>query len=102
MYKEKFPTLTFKRWHPFILNVLENDVSKSLAIFKVLEFFNIDKKEAIAFGDGENDIDMIELVGFGIAMGNANEKLKSVVDFVTKDSDEDGIMYVLDKYGILK
>lgn len=101
-YKEKFPTLTFKRWHPSILNVLENDVSKSLAILKVLEFFNIDKKEAIAFGDGENDIDMIELVGFGIAMGNANGKLKSVADFVTKGSDEDGIMYALDKYGILK
>ena len=62
-YIKKFPHLTFKRWHPFVLNVLQEDVSKSLAIKKVLKYFDIDKSEAIAFGDGENDIDMVELVG---------------------------------------
>jgi Cof subfamily protein (haloacid dehalogenase superfamily) len=100
-YKQKFPQLTFRRWHPYVLNVLQEDVSKSLAIMKTLNFFGIDKSEAIAFGDGENDIDMLELVGFGIAMGNGNEKLKNVADFVTKPSSEDGIDYALKKYGII-
>ena len=50
-YKVRFPQLTFKRWHPFILNVLEEDVSKSKAIIKVLEYFGLDKSEAVAFGD---------------------------------------------------
>lgn len=100
-YIQHFPELTFKRWHPFILNVLKEDVSKSLAIKKVLEYFSIDKSEAIAFGDGENDIDMLELVGLGIAMGNGNEKLKQVADFVTKKSSEDGIAVALKKYGII-
>jgi HAD superfamily hydrolase (TIGR01484 family) len=76
-YIYKFPQLTFKRWHPFVLNVLQEEVSKSLAIIKVLQYFDIDKSEAIAFGDGQNDIDMLELVGLGIAMGNGNEKLKN-------------------------
>jgi hydroxymethylpyrimidine pyrophosphatase-like HAD family hydrolase len=84
-----------------VLNVLQEEVSKSLAIMKTLDFFGIDKSEAIAFGDGENDIDMLELVGLGIAMGNGNEKLKTVADFVTKPSSEDGIDYALKKYGII-
>jgi len=83
-YKQKFPQLIFKRWHPYVLNVLQEDVSKSLAIIKTLNFFGIDKSEAIAFGDGENDIDLLELVGLGLAMGNGNLKLKNVADFVTK------------------
>jgi Cof subfamily protein (haloacid dehalogenase superfamily) len=100
-YIKRFPNLNFKRWHPFVLNVLQEDITKSLAIIKVLEYFDIDKSEAIAFGDGENDIDMLELVGLGIAMGNGHEKLKSTADFVTKKSNEDGIEFALQKYGIL-
>ncbi|WP_078433688.1 Cof-type HAD-IIB family hydrolase [Metabacillus halosaccharovorans] len=100
-YIQKFPQLSFKRWHPYVLNVLQEDVSKSLAIVKTLEFFGIDKSEAVAFGDGENDVDMLELVGLGIAMGNGNEKLKNVADFVTKPSNKDGIDYALKKYGII-
>ncbi|MCJ8008170.1 Cof-type HAD-IIB family hydrolase [Lederbergia wuyishanensis] len=100
-YIHKFPHLTFKRWHPYVLNVLQEEVSKSLAISKVLSYFGIDKSEAIAFGDGENDIDMLELVGLGIAMGNGNEKLKKVADFITKTSGEDGIEFALKKYEII-
>jgi hydroxymethylpyrimidine pyrophosphatase-like HAD family hydrolase len=83
------------------LNVLKEEVSKSLAIFRVLEFFNLDKSEAIAFGDGANDIDMLELAGLGIAMGNGNDQLKKVADFVTKKSSEDGIEFALKKFGII-
>ncbi|HJF31384.1 MAG TPA: Cof-type HAD-IIB family hydrolase [Sporosarcina psychrophila] len=100
-YIKKFPHLTFKRWHPFVLNILQEEVSKSLAIIKVLQYFDIDKSEAIAFGDGENDIDMLELVGLGIAMGNCNENLKKVADFVTKKSSEDGIEFALKMYGVI-
>lgn len=100
-YIQRFPHLTFKRWHPFVLNVLQEEVSKSLAILKVLQYFDIDKSEAIAFGDGENDIDMLELVGLGIAMGNGNKNLKEIADFVTKKSSEDGIDFALKKFGII-
>lgn len=101
-YKNKFPHLTFKRWHPYILNVLQHDVSKSVAILNVLEYFGIDQCEAVAFGDGENDIDMLGLVGLGIAMGNGNEKLKKIADFVTKKSSEDGIEFALVKFGLIQ
>lgn len=100
-YKNRFPHLTFKRWHPYVLNVLQHDVSKSIAILKVLDYFGIDRSDSVAFGDGENDVDMLELVGVGIAMGNGNEKLKKIADFVTKKSCEDGIEFALKKYGLI-
>lgn len=100
-YIQLFPHLTFKRWHPFVLNVLQEDVSKSLAIKKVLEFFAVEPHDAIAFGDGENDIDMLELAGLGIAMGNGSEKLKKSADYITKKSNEDGIDYALKKFGVI-
>lgn len=100
-YKLQFPTIHFKRWHPYIVNVLEEEISKSVAIEKVLDYFGLTKEEAIAFGDGENDIDMLELVELGIAMGNASEKVKETAHFVTKDSSEDGIEWALKKYGII-
>ncbi|WP_391115916.1 Cof-type HAD-IIB family hydrolase [Psychrobacillus sp. L3] len=100
-YIYTFPHITFKRWHPYVLNVLQHDVSKSIAILKVLDYFGIDKSEAVAFGDGENDIDMLEIVGLGIAMGNGNEKIKNIADFVTKKSSEDGIEYALKSLGII-
>ena len=100
-YTQTFPQLTFRRWHPYVLNVLQHDVSKSIAILKVLDFFGIDPSEAAAFGDGENDVDMLEMAGLGIAMGNANEKLKGKADFVTKKSSEDGIGFALRKYGLI-
>lgn len=100
-YIRQFPHLSFRRWHPYILNVLDKDVSKSLAIRSVLDHFGFDPSEAIAFGDGENDIDMLEIAGLGIAMGNGSERLKKAADFVTKPSNEDGIAFALKELGIL-
>ncbi|MEH7199805.1 Cof-type HAD-IIB family hydrolase [Priestia megaterium] len=100
-YTQRFPHLLFKRWHPFIVSVLQEEITKSVAILKVLDYFNIHQSEAIAFGDGENDIDMIELAGLGIAMGNGSDKLKNAADFVTKKSGEDGIEFALKKFKVL-
>ena len=69
--------LTFERFHGYVINVLEDSkVSKLTAIQKVLDHLNICKSEAIAFGDGRNDIEMLQYVGLGIAMGNGGEELK--------------------------
>ena len=52
--------------------------------------------EVIAFGDGENDIEMIEKCGFGIAMGNATQSLKAVADHIIGTNDEESISGFLD------
>lgn len=77
------------------------EATKSAAIKKVLDYHNICESEAIAFGDGRNDIDMLEYVGLGIAMGNGEEQLKQKADFVTKKASEGGIYYALKEFGII-
>lgn len=94
-YKAAFPHLLFEQWHPTIANVLQREASKAIAAKAVLEYFGFKPEEAIAFGDGENDIELLGLAGFGVAMGNGSDKLKRAADFVTKDCDKDGIAFAL-------
>ena len=47
-----------------------------------MNIFHLDRSEALAFGDGNNDIEMLQTVGLGVAMGNASETLKTVADDV--------------------
>lgn len=101
-FMDSFPHLQFVRFHGYVMNVLESKaVSKSEAIKKVLSYYNIDASKSIAFGDGGNDLDMLELVGLGIAMGNGDERLKQKADFVTKNASEGGIHYALTQFGVI-
>ena len=100
-YITQFPNLSFERWHPMITNVLQNDVSKSIAVKAVLHYFKLQPNEAIAFGDGDNDIDMLEQVGYGVAMGNGSVALKNIADYVTMTSHEGGIDYALRKLQLI-
>lgn len=52
---------------------------------KVLEFYGIDKADSIAFGDGNNDIEMFGAVGTGVAMANASDRLKAVAANTCRD-----------------
>ncbi|MFJ2045393.1 Cof-type HAD-IIB family hydrolase [Paenibacillus taichungensis] len=102
-FQSRFPALKFVRFHPYVSNVLEeNEVSKSIAAGKVLAHLKISKEEAMAFGDGENDIDLLEYVGLGIAMGNGGERVKQSADYVTLRASEDGITHALRKFKIIE
>ncbi|ASV67413.1 hypothetical protein CKF48_08780 [Cytobacillus kochii] len=68
---------------------------------EVLAYFNVYPHEAIAFGDGDNDIDMVKLVGLGIAMGNGSQGVKTAADYVTSRASEGGIYEALKKFNIL-
>ena len=48
------------------------------------------REEVIAFGDSDNDMDMLEFAGIGVAMGNAEVSVKAVADYITRDIDDDG------------
>lgn len=55
----------------------------------------------MAFGDGENDIDMLSFAQIGIAMGNADSAVKSAADYVTENVDDDGIEQALKFWKII-
>ena len=55
----------------------------------------------MAFGDGGNDIEMLQHVALSVAMENGNDKVKEIADYVTADVDEDGILKALRYFSIL-
>lgn len=72
--------------------------TKGSGILKVLEHLNIPIENSYAFGDGKNDIEMLETVGCGIAMGNASEKVKNHSKKITDTVQNDGIAIGIEKY----
>ena len=71
------------------------DNSKAVGIESVLRHFGLDRSECIAFGDGGNDIEMLEYCGIGVAMGNADDTVKQHADHVTTSVDDEGIEQAL-------
>ena len=63
--------------------------------------YRIDIRDTIAFGDAENDVEMIRQAGLGIAMGNAYESVKEAADYVTNDAAENGIINALEHFDLL-
>jgi hydroxymethylpyrimidine pyrophosphatase-like HAD family hydrolase len=77
-------------------------VNKKNAVEFVLEHLGLKKEQAIAFGDGDNDLSMFEAVGYKIAMANGTDNLKQVANEVTLDADENGIEVSLTNKNWLK
>ncbi|CAM4466269.1 Cof-type HAD-IIB family hydrolase [Paenibacillus tarimensis] len=101
LYEELLSELKLIRWHPQAMDVLPAGGSKAQGIAAMLELLGISKEEAVAFGDGLNDKEMLEYVGLGIAMGNAHPELIPYADYVTTHVDEGGIRNGLIKAGLL-
>jgi Cof subfamily protein (haloacid dehalogenase superfamily) len=80
------------------LDVMVHGSSKGQAMERYMELKGIDRKNTIAIGDAQNDIDMIEYAGFGIAMGNAVDSVKEAADYVTTPQPEgfnDAVEYLI-------
>ena len=97
----RFETLKAVSWHQNGIDILPKHSGKMKGILTYLEKTGIEKDEIMAFGDAENDIDMLEYAGIGIAMGNGGEDVKAAADFVTRDIDDDGIAYALQHFGLI-
>ena len=72
--------------------IVRSGITKATGIDRMIEHYGDSLAETAAFGDGANDIEMIEHAGFGIAMGNASQELKDAADWVAPSVDEDGLM----------
>ena len=76
-------------------------IHKATAIEKLLNHLQLDKQHSFGYGDGLNDLEMLEYVQYGIAMGNAKEPVKLAADDITDTHDEHGIYNSFKKYGLL-
>ncbi|WIH82138.1 Cof-type HAD-IIB family hydrolase [Brachyspira pilosicoli] len=89
------------RWHPIFFDVNIKNIGKHVGIDKVIEHYGIKLEETIAFGDGENDISMIKHAHIGVAMGNADTRVKEIANYITDDVDNDGVYKALKHYGLI-
>ncbi len=74
------------------------NATKGKALSYLAEYLGIEMSQVMAFGDGSNDLSMIESAGLGVAMGNALSEIKAKAGFVTLDNNNDGVAYAIEKY----
>lgn len=90
--------LTSTRWSPNFADVFPAGGGKDRGIEALIRHLGVEREETIAFGDGENDISMLEYAGIGVAMGNSSDQVKACADYVTGAVDEDGVARAVEHF----
>uniref|UniRef100_A0A2P2L553 Phosphatase yidA n=1 Tax=Rhizophora mucronata TaxID=61149 RepID=A0A2P2L553_RHIMU len=83
---------------PDMLEIVPLGTSKGSGVKLLLDHLGVTSKEIMAIGDGENDMEMLELASLGIALSNGSEKTKAVADVVGASNDEDGVADAIYRY----
>ena len=97
--KEEYHSLlNIYRSEPYFLEIKPQNIDKAHSLQKLLSSIGLTADEMICCGDGYNDLSMIEYAGLGVAMENAQPVIKEAANFVTRSNDEDGILYVIDRF----
>lgn len=81
-----------------IVDFVPSKVDKGNALQTLASYLNIEMSDILAIGDNYNDIEMLEVSGTSIAMGNAKDEVKAISDYVVASNNEDGIFEAIDKY----
>lgn len=82
--------------HDNMLEIMANGVSKRNGLEECLAYFGGTLDEAVAFGDAENDLEMLKAVKVGVAMGNAHPSIRAEVEYLAPSVDEDGVARFLE------
>ena len=83
---------------PYFLEFASPDVTKAAGLAFLAEHLGFARQRTVAFGDGENDIELVEWAHFGVAVENADDLVKEVADFVCPSVGEEGVAQVLEAY----
>lgn len=73
-------------------------VNKGRGLLELGALLGIRREEIMACGDGDNDVSMLRDVGFGVAMGQAEEQVKAVADYITSSNDDEGVAKAIEKF----
>lgn len=80
-------------WWDRAVDIIPAQSGKGIGIQKILDYYQLDTSQALAFGDGNNDIEMLQTVGTGVAMGNASSQVKEIADDICGHVCDDGIYH---------
>ena len=88
-------------WWDRAIDVIPTNTGKGVGVRAVLSHYGLTRDQAMAFGDANNDLEMLQAVGTGVAMGNASQELKNVADCVCRSCAEDGIYWYCKEQGLI-
>jgi Cof subfamily protein (haloacid dehalogenase superfamily) len=83
---------------PYFLEFASPEVTKGSGLAFLAEHLGFTRERTVAFGDGENDVELLEWAGYGVAVENAHDRVKQIADFVCPSVDEEGVAQVLEAY----
>lgn len=89
------------RWGSHGADIIAAEGGKAVGMEFFGKLLRILPEEMMAFGDAQNDMDMIQYAGIGIAMGNGEDCLKEIADYITTDVDDNGVWNALHNFRIL-
>jgi len=99
--QKRFFECQIVRWIDSFADVYPLDGGKNIGIKKILEIYNLDLKNTVAFGDGGNDVGMLKYVPNSIAMGNAKAFVKESATYVTDSIEKDGVYNALKRLKLI-
>lgn len=88
----------FQSGVPHMLEMAPPGTSKGTALLTLLQELDIPAEQVMAVGDAENDIEMLQVAGLAVAIGNAEPRVKEIADHVTATNDEDGVAQAIEDY----
>ncbi len=94
----KYPDLYIVKSTPYFCEIGSGEAKKSLGVQFLCNLWGIKKEEVLTIGDQNNDIDLIQAGGIGVAMGNGTPELKECADFITDTVDNDGFVKAVEKF----
>src|SRR5205085_5365308 len=83
---------------PYFLEFASPRVTKAEGLQFLAEHLGFERSEAVAFGDGENDVELLEWAGYGVAVANAHRRVLDVADLVCPPVDEEGVAQVIEAF----
>jgi Cof subfamily protein (haloacid dehalogenase superfamily) len=81
---------------PYFLELASPEVTKGSGLAFLAEHLGFARERTVAFGDGENDVELLEWAGFGIAVANAHPRVLAVADWVCPSAGEEGVAQVIE------
>jgi hydroxymethylpyrimidine pyrophosphatase-like HAD family hydrolase len=83
---------------PYFLEFASPEVTKASGLAFLAEHLGFSRERTVTFGDGENDVELLEWAGYGVAVANAHERVLAVADFMCPPVDEEGVAQVIEAF----
>ena len=96
--RERFPELSMNNSSRYVIEIMPKGIDKGYGLSVIADGLGIKQEETVAVGDSMNDLAMIEWAGLGVAVANADDRLKSAADVVTENSMSLGVLEVIKRY----